>query len=109
MLAETLEGFMVEIFGVPNTWESCSYIIFQKGYTVSINYEETEDYFRSTCMAEKDSHQFIADQFLPLLGLISIYENLEGDLNEMRREGHELSRKIPENYQELYFDDDDDD
>jgi hypothetical protein len=107
MLAKTLEGFMVEIFGVPNTWESCSYMILQKGYTVSINYEKTEDYFRSTCMAEKDSHQLIADNFLSLLGLISIYENLAGNLDGMRREGHELSRKIPENYQELYFEDDD--
>jgi hypothetical protein len=99
---------MVKIFGVPNTWRSCSYMILQKGYTVSIDYEETEENFRSTCMAEKDSHQFIADNFLSLLGLINTYENLEGDFDEMRREGHELSHNIPENYQELYFDDDDD-
>jgi hypothetical protein len=95
---------VIEISGVSNTWHACSYIILMRGYAIKVVYEEFGDDIVSTCTAEKNDRKFVAENFLSLLGMISIYDNVEYDLNEMKEGGHELSLKIPENYTELVFD-----
>lgn len=102
------EAVMTKIFGVPNTWNSCSYVILQKGYRVGIIHESHNNGIKTTCVATKKNRHFVADNFLSLLGIISLHENLGYSLHELRQESHELSLKIPEIYRELVFDDDDD-
>lgn len=93
---------MIEIYGVPNTWDSCLYIILQKGFNVSIlsKLECSNGHSKIVYLAEKYNNQFIANDYLSLLGAIRTWEIFGDDVLNMEEEGKELEVKIP---QEIYY------
>ena len=69
---------MVSIGEAGNTWYPSLYIILSKGYNVElIEPEVSDDDAPNMFVASKDGKQFMSDNYLSLLGLISIWEILE--------------------------------
>ena len=97
---------MIEIYGVPNTWNSCLYIIIQKGFNVSIlsKVYNPNGHSEITYLAQKYNHQFIANDYLSLLGVIRTWEILGDNLLSMKEEGKKLAAKISQDT--YYFEED---
>jgi hypothetical protein len=73
---------MVSIGEAGNTLYPSLYIILKKGYAVEMMEPDViDDNSPNLFVAKKEDNQFISDNFLSLLGLISIWENL-GDNTE---------------------------
>ena len=96
---------MVKILGASNTWNSCWYMILKKGYDVSVVSRiecpngDTEQIYS----AKKHGNEFVSNNYLSLLGIITIWETLGGDLYGQIQEGKKLESTISEDCMELFF------
>lgn len=96
---------MVKILGASNTWNSCWYTILQKGYDVSVvsRTEYSNGNIEQIYLAKKHGNEFISNNYLSLLGSISIWETLGDDLSGLIKEGEKLESIISEDCMELFF------
>jgi hypothetical protein len=96
---------MVKILGASNTWNSCWYIILEKGYDISMvsRTEYPNGNIEQIYLAKKQDNEFRSENYLSLLGIISIWETLGDDLSGLIQEGEKLESLIPEDCMELFF------
>ncbi len=82
---------MVSIGEAGNTLYPSLYIILSKGYNIElIEPEILDEYALNMFVASKDGKQFMSDNYLSLLGLIGIWENLGDNLLDRVKEGEQL-------------------
>jgi hypothetical protein len=75
---------MVSIGEAGNTLYPSLYIILKKGYVVEmIERDIIDDNLPNLFIAKKEENQFISDNFLSLLGLISIWENIGDNIENL--------------------------
>jgi hypothetical protein len=88
---------MVTIGEAGNTWYPSLYIIVSKGYELElevIKLVDRDDRHPSVYIAKKNDARFKADNFLSLLGMISIRENLGDNFYSKVVQGEQLAAKV---------------
>jgi hypothetical protein len=64
-----------------NVWETCLQLMNRRGYRLEMSYADDEDGGLSTWSAAKDGFTFMADDPIQLLGLITVYEDVQPEDN----------------------------
>ena len=69
---------MASLVSHVNVWETCLQLMNRRGYSLKMTYADEEGDDRlSTWSAAKDGFTFVADDPIQLLGLVTVYEDVQ--------------------------------
>ena len=69
---------MASLSSHANVWETCLQLMNRRGYSLETRYPDDEDdEGLSLWLAEKDGFTFMADDPIQLLGLVTVYEDVQ--------------------------------